>query len=441
MRTSLTALLVLLLLPAAAHAGAVSVQAGTLSYTESDANAANHVTISRSGDGTRLSVVDTGRSKGKALTLVTDGTCTVSKNTASCPATGVVSIAVATGELADTVSQKAPLASRIDGGNGDDKLVGGPGDDVLIGGSGADSLTGGAGNDTADYSARTGPVTVSLDGKPGDGEPGENDNVAADIEVLAGGAGDDTLTGSPGANVLVGNAGNDTLAGGDGPDTLSGGDGIDTASYAGSNAGVTVSLNGKADDGAPNELDNVDTENVMGSTHDDLLIGNAGANALAGGDGNDRILGGKGADSLDGGAGDDILESLDGTKDLVSCGDGEDGVVTDRSDVRAGCDYIKYRTLPASSTALHLSAGYVRVPVRCSPATVLGCSGRLSLRAHGRTLGTLRYRLAAGKRSVARVKLRRSGLKLIRARRVTTATLAVRDSYAVPTTQTLRIAR
>lgn len=166
------------------------------------------------------------------------------------------------------------------GGEGDDVLLGGDGHDLLQGGWGADVLDGGAdsgrseggqgddrfmtgaepdgahqllggpGRDVADYGARTGPVTVTLDGTGGDGAPGEGDSVGVpapwsaspDIEEVVGGHGDDVLTGAgwdetlvggPGADLLRGAGGRDTLRGTDGVegnDRLDGGEGHDTCS-------------------------------------------------------------------------------------------------------------------------------------------------------------------------------------------------------------------
>ena len=443
MRVLATAFVLALVAPAAAQAGTLSVQNGVVSYVETDAAAANAVTISLSTDGTKVNVVDSGRSGGRTLTLKTDGSCTVSRATGSCPATGVVSLSVDTGDQNDTITNKTNLASRMTGGTGNDKLTGGGGDDVFLTDAGSDTYAGGAGNDTVDYSARTAPLTVTLDGQANDGEAGEGDNVGTDEEVVVGGAADDSLTGDDSANVLLGGPGNDVLAGGAGADVLSGGDGVDTATYAGTSAGVTISLNGQADDGTPGEGDNVDTENAVGGSGDDVLIGNAGPNVLGGGDGNDRILGGAGQDLIDGGPGDDIIQTLDGAKDQVSCGDGADGTVSDKSDVRSDCEYIKYRPLAATATALHLSSGAVRAPVRCSPATVAGCRGRITLKSGRRTIGTRTYRLHSGRRWVARIRLNKTGLALVKRHRVTTASLVVRDTDAtgdaVTTRQTIRI--
>jgi Ca2+-binding RTX toxin-like protein len=463
-RSILLVAALLLAVPATASAGTLSVQAGVLTYTETDENATNAVTVGLSTDGSRITVTDSGRSGGKAIQMRSDGSCTVSRTTSgNCLAAGVSSIVVSTGDQNDSVTQNTSIPARLLGGNGNDRLTGGPGDDVLVGEGGSDTLTGKDGRDTADYSARTAPVSVSLNGTADDGEAGEADNVAADVEILVGGSGDDQLAGNDADNVLLGNGGNDilgagggndqldggagddTLAGGDGSDAITGGDGNDTASYASATAGVHVVLDGKPGDGAPGENDNVDTENVVGGPGDDALIGNAGNNGLAGGAGNDRLLGGQGVDAFDGGPGDDIIQSLDGQTETVTCGDGEDGVVSDRDDVRTDCDYIKYRPLAASSTALHVSKGTVRAPVRCSPATAEGCRGRLSLKAGRTTLGTLTYRLTSGRRWVAKVKLNRRGRRYVAKRRITKASLVVRDVDATGdanrTTQTIRIGR
>lgn len=449
--------------PAGANAGTLSVQGGVLSYTETDVNATNTVSVSLSIDRTRITVSDSGRSGGKTLSLKSDGSCTVTRATGSCPAAGVASIVISTTDQSDRITQNTSIPSRLMGGAGNDTLTGGPADDVLIGEAGADTLAGKDGRDTADYSARVAPVSVSLNGSADDGEGGEKDNVGSDVEILAGGSADDQLAGNDGDNVLLGNAGNDilgggggndqldggagddTLAGGTGSDALTGGDGTDTANYLGSPDGVRVVLDGMPGDGMPGENDSVDTENVTGSALDDVLIGNAGPNLIQGAEGNDRLLGGQGADVLFGNHGDDVIQALDGEQDQVQCGEGEDGVVSDREDVRTDCDYIKYRPLAASATALHVSNGFVRAPVRCSPATADGCRGRITLKAGRTTLGTLTYRLPSGRRWVAKVKLSRKGLRYVNRRRVTTASLVVRDVDATGdanrTTQTIRIGR
>ena len=116
----------------------------------------------------------------------------------------------------------------ITDGPGNDTVTGGPGDDSLTAGTGTDVVSGGDGNDTIDYSARTAPVTITLDGVAGSGEAGENDTIAADVENAVGGSGGDRIVGNASDNYLTGNEGNDTIVGGGGSDTIQSGPGDDT---------------------------------------------------------------------------------------------------------------------------------------------------------------------------------------------------------------------
>ena len=85
-----------------------------------------------------------------------------------------------------------------------------------------------------------------------------------------------------------------------GDDTLEGGAGADTASYAGSDAGVTVDLSANTVIGSGGHAQGdvlIDIENLTGSEHNDILTGDAGANVLRGGAGADMLDGGAGADT------------------------------------------------------------------------------------------------------------------------------------------------
>ena len=149
----------------------------------------------------------------------------------------------AEGGSGDDVLVGGPELHILDGNAGDDRLVGGPRDDILTGDAGDDALLGGDGDDElpagpgADV-IRGGPgedatawphagagVRVTLDDRPGDGAPGERDDVGADMEVLTGTASDDVMVGSAGPQVLDGREGDDRLDGGDGPDRIAGGGG------------------------------------------------------------------------------------------------------------------------------------------------------------------------------------------------------------------------
>lgn len=144
----------------------------------------------------------------------------------------------------DATGISIPIA--VDGGKGNDTLLGGKGNDTLKGGAAGDSImgndgndviVGGYGNDTlqgnkgsrdlVDYGERGGAVTAVI-GHTGNGEAGENDNIATTFEIARGGAGNDTLgTSTSNSVTLIGGAGDDTLTGQAGNDALDGGPGTD----------------------------------------------------------------------------------------------------------------------------------------------------------------------------------------------------------------------
>jgi Ca2+-binding RTX toxin-like protein len=143
-----------------------------------------------------------------------------------------------------------------------------------------------------------------------DGVTNGNDNVW-------GYDGQDTLLGLDGNDWLRGGTGDDFLVGGKGGDHLVGGEGSDWASYDGSSEGVYVDLFGGFGlygDAADDTLYSI--ENLFGSQHDDVLVGNAQANILKGVNGEDSLLGFDGADTLYGGGDDDNLYGHNGTDTL-----------------------------------------------------------------------------------------------------------------------------
>ncbi len=182
-------------------------------------------------------------------------------------------------------------------------------------------------------------VVVSAGPKPdvvnGNGAELELEPVQVPMQLFGGGA-NDFLTGGAGADELSGGIGNDTiLAGADagGADTLVGGAGEDFADYAGRTEALSVTLAGGADDGAPDEHDNVDAsiENLRGGDGDDHLIASSESNKLWGGDGDDVIEGGDGDDFIFGGDGNDELQGQEGS-DFLYGEDGDDGMVGGNGD-------------------------------------------------------------------------------------------------------------
>jgi Ca2+-binding RTX toxin-like protein len=197
------------------------------------------------------------------------------------------------------------------GEDGVDRLYGGGGNDLLYGGAGEDTVDGGAGGrDKIDFSAAGAGLVVDLTYASNNAGAAAGD-LYLSIEEVEGSDNNDILNGNAAANKIVGGNGNDTLNGRDGADTLYGSAGRDTATYLGSSEGVHAWLNETPEDtltgsGGRAEGDRLyGIENLIGSAHQDLLVGMSLANLLAGGDGNDVLRGNAGADTLDGGAGAD----------------------------------------------------------------------------------------------------------------------------------------
>jgi Ca2+-binding RTX toxin-like protein len=225
-------------------------------------------------------------------------------------------------KVGDTISAQWAVCSdaaatptvkcTLKGNEGDDTLIGsshndlidgGAGNDVIQGGLGDDTLIGGAGFDTVTYADRSVTVKVSLDSTKlwvvgQNGEAGENDSIAADVENLTGGSGNDFLRGNALANIIHGGAGNDTIEGGLGNDSLYG--------------------------DAGNDL-------LYGGAGNDMLVGGAGADTLVGGDGDDFL------DASDSPAAADTVLNCDGVNDSAgtpgTAPGTADGLVKDSSDV------------------------------------------------------------------------------------------------------------
>jgi hypothetical protein len=285
---------------------------------------------------------------------------------------------------------------RVDLGEGDD-------DGYLSTGLPAGARVAFAGGPGADYlqASWDGPAP-SLDGGPGNdrlsGGPG--------ADTLLGGDGDDALDGKQREDQLDGGDGNDLLTGdgntGTFADAVDGGAGFDTIESDWSDdlaqtKPVSVTLDGRADDGRPGEGDDVrnvesitthqastlvgsdaserlqafqtsSSSTLVGNGGDDELIGgggadelrgDAGADVLDGGFGDDRIVGGSGRDTISGDRrdgdcgplwctlpyGNDVIEASDGEVDSIACGAGADRVVADAADVVApDCESVKRST-------------------------------------------------------------------------------------------------
>lgn len=206
--------------------------------------------------------------------------------------------------------------SSLDGGAGNDTLVSVFAGDSLFGGDGNDSLQGlrfsvmdgGDGNNTLNGGEwlRTGttPLQVSLFGGAGNdliiGAQGTITN------VIAGGAGDDTIVFGTTNDILL----SDTTANTLGNDSITA---ADVRFFSEDDVGVSITNlegNNTIEGSERNDL-------LVTGSGNDLLLGGKGDDTLLGGGGNDYLFGGSGNDLLDGGLGDDTLEGGFGTNTLV----------------------------------------------------------------------------------------------------------------------------
>lgn len=230
-------------------------------------------------------------------------------------ATSGVTVSLLTGAASRGAGADRLLSiESIIGSAFDDSLTGDAGSNTIEGGAGNDTLVGGTGVDTVSYAGASAGVTVTLatqftnallsvlasqntQGAGSDRLSGfENltgsrfaDTLTGNnsANTLDGGAGNDALSGADGNDLLLGRGGSDLLIGGAGNDTLDGGAGVDTVSFAGATA-VTVNLaTGVATGVGTDSL--LGIENVIGSSANDLLIGDASNNRLDGGDGFDTV--------------------------------------------------------------------------------------------------------------------------------------------------------
>lgn len=304
-RIGLLSLLGLLAVPAAAQAASVTVAGGTLTFSAGAGETNTAIIVKQTstplatvyfvGDQNPDVNVTASAAQGclptaPALGLPRGFLCTA---TAVIPVNSLVEV-LGDGNDTGVISAGAGgPAGTIVGGADDDTLVGGQQDDVFRGSGGSDSVA--YVGIAAASITRTAPVAAALPtgttASTGNGQAGEDDAIAADVEGLTGGNGDDTLTGNAGANTIAGSAPPGTPdvdpqpANTESRDTIDGAGGNDTL-VAG------------------------DSGTVNGGDGDDTVVGGrsfANVTALNGGNGDDTFVSGKGSDELRGGTGSNTL--------------------------------------------------------------------------------------------------------------------------------------
>ncbi len=238
----------------------------------------------------------------------------------------------------------------IIGGTGDDTIHGGAGDDTLNGGVGRDELYGGSGNDrftghgdgdffnggadvnTLDYSQYGQAIHVFINSGwvQNVSNPETNIDTLDNIRNIVGTNYDDTLVGDEKDNRLDGGAGNDiidglagvdTLIGGDGDDhfmgrgdgdDINGGGGVNTLDYSQYGQAIHAFINSGWIRNVANPGTNINTfdniRNLIGTNHNDTLVGDEKDNRLDGGAGDDTLIGLAGSDFNHGGTGFDTIE-------------------------------------------------------------------------------------------------------------------------------------
>ena len=293
---------------------------------------ANRVFVIRADDGMHL--VDT------AVAVTAGGGCTQENaSEAFCASDDLtlLEIDVVAGDEGDYVDLRpagAFLASKLDGGDGDDTLLGGFAfaGNVLDGGVGADTFGGDWGG-TVDYSDRTNPVTVTIgDEVANDGEAGEGDFVSTGIDQVYGGHAADTITA-----MNVQDAGRTYLRGGEGNDHLSalpvgwtsiveGGPGDDVLHVAGPDSTIFARSGDDILSGAHGG------QALRGENGKDTLRGLAGNDLLSGGADADHLNGGPAKDQVFGNSGNDTFMARDGKPDSLDGGGGTDKARVDAID-------------------------------------------------------------------------------------------------------------
>ena len=207
-------------------------------------------------------------------------------------------------------------------------------DNTITGNSGLNVLSGGAGNDsyivdnTADVvmeNVGEGTDTVFSSADYTLSENVENLTLTG-VEDLAGTGNDlnNTILGNSGANFIDGAMGADAMAGGVGDDTYivdNSGDRVTEGANAGTDlvySSVSHTLSANVENLT---LTGTAAINGTGNNLNNIIIGNTADNKLYGSSGNDTLLAGEGNDYLDGGSG----------ADAMSGGTGNDTYIVDNS--------------------------------------------------------------------------------------------------------------
>jgi VCBS repeat-containing protein len=180
-----------------------------------------------------------------------------------------------------------------------DMLTGTSGDDIFYATTGNDTMDGGGDisiGDTVVFTNATSGVNVVINTAQDFTGSGLGNLSMTNMENLTGSDFDDTLTGDAGRNALNGGNGDDVLVATAGGDTLIGGTNGpagDTADFSHGTMGVTVDLTQTGPQAVSAEFGAMTLsgiENVIGTSFNDVITGDAGNNLIDGGAGVDTVL-------------------------------------------------------------------------------------------------------------------------------------------------------
>jgi hypothetical protein len=287
------------------------------------------------------------------------------------------------------------------------------------------------GDDTV--TADPGFAAPALDVDGGDGNDRIDGSDAAD--TLSGGNGDDSIV--PDDNpanthdVARGDAGNDTITwnGGDDDDINDGGDGNDTSVVNGATADEKftikpgapgrVAFDRVSQNPAPFSVDIGTTEllRLNANAGDDIIKGSKGVSGLIrtelnGEDGDDTIRGTDAEDRINAGNGRDLVNSRDKAEDLVDCGANFDVAFVDRRDFLRNCNVVigGHLRVKVPNRVLHAIGDHAALRLKC--AGTKRCKGVAKLRRGGKTLGTAKFNIKKGTKTV-HLDLNRKGLRML----------------------------
>ncbi|MEM8935350.1 MAG: cadherin domain-containing protein, partial [Pseudomonadota bacterium] len=271
-----------------------------LSFAARDGSSSGTIVgqFDQASDSNQIELIELG--DGSIYTVSSDGTASDGVNTMIIGGADDDSLNGASG---DDAVFGADGADQLDGGAGDDALFGGSGNDTitggadndtLYGGAGADQLDGGTGQNWASYQDASSAIVFDADdtiASTGDALGDTFSNIygvqgtdfadamygaAAAVDVLDGGAGNDSLYGRGGDDIFIDGAG---------ADFYDGGDGNDIVIFSGLRSEYTVdSSNTTVTHIASSEIDDVSNVEILRFADLDVPLGVSSNNAPAIGD-------------------------------------------------------------------------------------------------------------------------------------------------------------